>query len=316
MRVRGFLNSDPPKIAEIWAAQPPSRGVSHVVNASMLEDYVYSRPYFDPRGLLVAENGDAQLVGFAHAGFGPNDEETNIDPTVGVISLVLVDDGVDFEAVGTKLIDEAERYLQARGAEVIYGGSVRPLNPFYLGFYGGSELPGLLTSQAALIELLKSRGYTESDATVTLECDLSRARPPLDRRQLQNRRRYRVELQTSVPARSWWDACTAPPTEVQRFVLYRSSDGTEVAHVCFWEVQPLSVSRGVLTAGLTELFVDERERRQGLAMLLNAEAMKQLKAQRFQVVEAQTMKRNVAAISLYERLGFQRVDEGVILRKS
>lgn len=309
------MNSDPPKIAEIWRQQPVSRGVARCVNAQMLEDHVYSRPYFDPEGLIVAEE-NGRILGFAHAGFGPNEEQSDIDQSMGVLALLLVAPDVDFETVANALLSESEAYLRRRGSEVYYAGSVKPLNPFYLGFYGGSELAGFLNSEAALIQLLEQRGYREADRSVTLERDLAEGRLPVDRRQLQNKRRFHVELETALPTRTWWDACTAPPTEVQRFLLYPNEGGAPVGRVCFWLVEPLSTSRGVATAGLTELFIEEEHRSKGLAMLLNSEAIKQLRAQRYDVVEAQTMSRNVAAIQLYEKLGFRRVAEGVILRKS
>lgn len=315
MRLRSFINSDPPHIARIWAAQPPSRGVARQVDAQILEDHIYAKTYFDPQGLIVAEL-DGKLVGFAHSGFGPNERQSDIDTSIGVLCVLLVLPNVDFETVAGQLITQSEEYLQRRGAKVIYAGSVKPLNPFYLGFYGGSELPGLLESQAALLELLAARGYREADRTVTLESDLTCWRPPVDRRILQNKRRFRVELDTSVASRTWWEASTAPPTEMQRFALLPTVGGDAIGSGCYWLVEPLSTSRGAATAGLTELSIAEEWRGRGLGLLLNCEAMKQLKAQRFEAVEAQTMIRNVAAIRLYEKLGFRRVTEGVILRKS
>ena len=35
--------------------------------------------------------------------------------------------------VAAGLLERCEEYLYQRGAKVLYGGSIRPLNPFYLG---------------------------------------------------------------------------------------------------------------------------------------------------------------------------------------
>ena len=52
------------------------------VNASLLEQYIFAKPYFDPKGLIVAMHGE-EAVGFIHAGFGANDDESNISTEMG-----------------------------------------------------------------------------------------------------------------------------------------------------------------------------------------------------------------------------------------
>ena len=41
-------------MAEIWRDQPPQRGLMQPVTAGILEQFVFSKPYFDPDGLIVA----------------------------------------------------------------------------------------------------------------------------------------------------------------------------------------------------------------------------------------------------------------------
>ena len=43
------------------------------MSIAVLERYVLSKPTFDPQGLIVATDED-KLVGFAHAGFGPDEQ--------------------------------------------------------------------------------------------------------------------------------------------------------------------------------------------------------------------------------------------------
>ena len=52
------------------------------MSAMLLEQFVFSKPYFDPAGLIVALRDD-KPVGFVHAGFGPNDEGTALATELG-----------------------------------------------------------------------------------------------------------------------------------------------------------------------------------------------------------------------------------------
>ena len=45
-----------------------------------------SKPYFEPEGLIVAEQ-DEKLLGFVHAGFAPSPDWMDLDLEDGVISL-------------------------------------------------------------------------------------------------------------------------------------------------------------------------------------------------------------------------------------
>ena len=87
------------------------------------------------------------------------------------------------------------------------------------------------------------------------------------------------------------------------------------ASVWFWDVEPLSTSWGVPTAGMFDLEVNAARRQQGLATFLLTEAFQRLRHRGIVRVEAQTMQQNAPAVKLYEKLGFVRVDEGVVYRK-
>ena len=49
---------------------------------------------------------------------------------------------------------------------MLYGGAVWPLDPFYLGLYGGSGLPGVLDSDTVARELYRLHGYDPIDRTL------------------------------------------------------------------------------------------------------------------------------------------------------
>jgi ribosomal protein S18 acetylase RimI-like enzyme len=63
------------------------------------------------------------------------------------------------------------------------------------------------------------------------------------------------------------------------------------------------------------LEIDESERRQGLATFLLGEGLRQSHRHGATLVEAQAMQHNTAALSLYRKLGFEEVDQGVVFRK-
>ena len=311
---RAFRNGDSPALAEIWRARARERGLMQTMSAQLLEQFVFSKPYFDNDGLIVAVD-DSRLVGFVHAGFGATEDEKHLSTDMGVTCMLMVGGEHRRLGIGTELLAHSERYLRGRGAQVLYGGGIAPLNPFYLGLYGGSELPGVLNSDEAALQLYESRGYQAIDHTVILQRHLSDFRPPVDRRQLQLRRTTKVHISDDPPSATWWGACTYGGFARTRFDLMLSSTGESAARVTFWEIEPLSSSWGVRTVGLIDLEVREDCRRQGYATALVSEALRELQTVGFGAVEVQTMQANQAALDLYAKLGFNTVDGGTVFRK-
>jgi ribosomal protein S18 acetylase RimI-like enzyme len=311
---RPFRNSDPPLLAEIWRDQPPQRGRMPAVTACLLEQLVYSKPYFDPSGLIVALR-DNIVVGFVHAGFGPNEEENAIDTDSGTTyQLLLRGDNRD-EGLARELLARSEAYLRERGAKLIYAGGIRPLNAFYLGLYGGSELPGVLVADTVFHNACSQSGYREIDRVPILELDLACFRTPITRNQRQLRREVVCQEIPSPPPRSWWEACTTGAFERIRFLLTRPSSCEPLSDVWFWDVEPLSTAWGRPTAGMFDLSVGTDQRRKGLATFLLGEAFERLRSRGILLVEAQTMQQNTPALALYAKLGFKQVDEGIVYRK-
>jgi ribosomal protein S18 acetylase RimI-like enzyme len=311
--LRPFRNSDPPLIAEIWRDQPSQRGLMQPITPGILEQLVFSRPYFDPQGLILAFEGD-QAVGFVHAGFGANEEETDVDTSMGTTyQLMLRADHRD-DALADELLRRSEDYLRGRGAKVIYGGGIKPLNAFYLGLYGGSELPGVLVGDPVLGAACLRNDYREIDRVQILHLDLAQFRPPFSRTQRTLRREMSSNEIYAPPPRSRWEACTFGDFERLRFSL-SAGNGAPLAQVDFWDIEPLSTRWNAATAGMFDLVVNDARRRQGLATFLLVEAFERLRSRGIVFVEAQTMQNNEPAIALYKKLGFTKVDEGVVYRK-
>ena len=311
---RPFRNSDPPRLAEIWREQPPQRGRMQPAAAGLLEQLVLSKPYFDPAGLIVALH-DNSPVGFAHAGFGANEEQTAIATDIGTTYQLVVRTEHRNDALAGELLARSESYLRERGANVIYAGGIRPLNAFYLGLYGGSELPGVLVGDTVFQDACRRNGYREIDRVVILELELTGFRAPITRGQRQLRREVVCQEIPSPSARSWWEACTVGAFERIRFLLTGPTSYEPLADVWFWDIEPLSTSWGRPTAGMFDLNVASDQRRKGLATFLLGEAFERLRSRGILLVEAQTMQQNAPALALYAKLGFKQIDEGVVYRK-
>jgi GNAT superfamily N-acetyltransferase len=311
---RSFRNTDPPRLVDIWRDQPSQRGIAQPVTAGILEQFIFSKPYFDPSGLILALEND-KPIGFAHAGFGANDGHTAISTESGTTYQLMLRAEHRNTTVAGELLARCEAYLRGRGARVIYAGGIRPLNGFYLGLYGGSELPGILAGDPVFHDACRQSGYREIDRVVVMLLELGNFRPPIAR----NLRQLRKEVschETPGPARrDWWDACTTGAFERIRFSLSRVGGGSPIADVWFWDVEPLSSTWGAPAAGMFDLEVPADQRRKGLAMYLLGEAFERLRTRGVLLVEAQTMQHNAPALALYQKLGFKKVDEGIVYRK-
>lgn len=335
IQYRPFRNSDPPQLASLWRAHSGPRGYLQPMSAALLEQFVFGKPYFDRLGLIVADDGH-RIVGFAHAGFGPNEARTDIDTELGVTSMLITHPSAEPE-VGATLLEKSEAYLRRRGARVLYAMEINPLNPFYMGLYGGSELPGALDSDPQTKELFLAHGYREIDRTVVLHRELGSFRPVIDRTQTMLRRKSNVEVFADPRTDSWWQACTEGMFERTEFVHYsRDMQGLlggmgstphregeaggsrgimPLSRAVFRNLDVIPSGWGVQSAGLIHMEVAPEYRGQDVGTFLLCEALRQLQEQGVMQVETQAMQSNAPALGLYRKLGFVTVDGGSVLRK-
>jgi ribosomal protein S18 acetylase RimI-like enzyme len=311
---RSFRNSDPPHLAEIWRTRSGLRGYAQPMTATLLDRLVFSKPYFDQAGLMLATDHD-RPVGFAHAGFGPVDDESALSTEVGASILAIVAPHAEEAAIAAELIARCEGYLRNQGAKVLYGGGIRPLNAFYVGLYGGSELPGILDSDAQHQGFFRAAGYREIDRTVVLHRELAGFRPIVDRQQMQLRRRIRFEYACDPPLRSWWEACTLGDFTRLRYQLFLPAENQPAAVATLVDMETFSHTWGARTAGLVDVWVAEAHRRQGMGLALVGEILRQAAEQGFGLIEVQTMQHNTAALAMYQKLGFGQIDSGAVFRK-
>ena len=315
-RLRPFLNSDPPHLAAIWRSQGEQRGILQPATAPLLEYGVCSKMHFDRHGLIVAER-DGMPRGFVHAGFGPNEDGSAIDASLGVTLMLMVhaEEGECAPRLADQLLAASETYLRSRGAGVLYAGGVHPLNSFYLGLYGGSELPGVLQGETLWREACLRANYQPIERIVILQCDLIRFRQPVSRDQRIVKRTTQFVEQVDPPARTWWEACVWGGLQRDRFELLDNQTRRTMAKASFWDIQPLSASWGMSAAGLYQLEVDPEARRKGYASHLLGEAIRILQRRGVTTIEAQTMATNEPALAFYEKMGFTEIDHGHVFRK-
>jgi ribosomal protein S18 acetylase RimI-like enzyme len=312
---RPFRNSDPPHLADIWREQPPLRGRFPAMTSMILEQLVFAKPFFDPTGMIIALC-DGKPVGFVHAGFGASDDEQSVSRDSGTIYMLMVRDTHRDSTLADELVRQAEAYLKHSGAQVLYAGGLRPLNAFYLGVYGGSELPGVLAGDTVFVEACRRNDYREIDRVVVLQRDLAGFRAPINRSQRQLRRELEILAQPSPQANSWWSAVTMGGFESTRYSAGPLRGGVTLGELWCWEIEPLSTGWGPATAGVYGLHITAERRRQGIATFLLSEVFGELSKRGIARVEAQTMQQNLPAVALYKQLGFEQLDEGIMWRKN
>lgn len=314
IRYRSFRNTDPPALADAWNSSCSGRGVYPLRSAAPLEFALFSKPYFDPEGLIIAED-EGRIVGFTHAGFGPDAAEKQLDRSVGVICVLVVRPEFRRQKIGTELLQRAESYLQRFGAKEFVAGEVKPYTPFYFGVYGNSNLPGFLGGDAAVATFLERHGYRVWETTLVLERQLPQMEPVVDQRFLSLRRRYDVQLVTAPEISSWWQDCVLGPIEPVEFRLLDKLSGIPSCRALVWDINAFR-GGGFPIAGVLDLQVRPDVRRQGQARFLLSQMMRYLQDYFFKTIEMQCSERNDPCLQLLRGLGMEQVDVGRSYRKS
>jgi len=308
IQLRIFRNTDPPALLDIWNESFTGRGAYPLRSAALLEHCLFSKPYFDHAGLILAED-EGKAVGFVHAGFGPNSAETGLSFDTGIICTLAVRPTFRRRKIGSQLLQEAEAYLRHLGAARIVAGGMRPLNPFYFGLYGGADSPGFLASDALAQPFFEHHGFQPVATTLVFERKLEGYQPVIDPRFVALRRRYDVQLIPQPEIQSWWQECVLGNFEPVEFRLQDKLSGITAARALVWEMsggrQPGHGAAGILTVQ-----VRPDVQRQGLAKFLLNQMIRYIQEQFFRTSEVHIPEQNEPMIELFKSLGFERVDLG------
>ena len=310
---RAYRNGDPPALWRLWQEQP-RRGTYRPITTPFWFDHcVLSKSYFDHAGLIVALDGDTP-IGFAHAGFGPNTDGSALDPRVGTTSVVCVAPHPRKAEISRQLLTMTEAYLRVRGARQLGFGPLRPVDPFYLGLLDVSCSPGVLASDGETLARLAECGYREIDRHLILRRTLHDFRAPMDRQQAQLKRNYNVEFTQDPPAENWWEACTLGQLERTLFTVHKRGGAATIASASFWDAPDFGPPT-LQPTGLLNITLTDDAAREGLGVLLLGEALKTFHTQGSTVVETQISRQDSRSAELLLRLGFQEIDQAVVLAK-
>lgn len=313
IRFRRFQNTDPPALVEIWNESFTNRGAYRLRSPTLFEHCLFSKPYFDHAGLIIAES-EGRPVGFVHAGFGPNAAETDLSFDIGIVSAIAVRPAFRRQKIGSGLLRQAEEYLGSLGATQLVGGGMRPLNPFYFGLYGGADSPGFLMSDPAAAPFFEHHGYVGWNTCIVLGRRLENYQSVVDPRFVALRRRYDVQLVPQPEIGSWWQECVMGVFDPVEFRLVDKLTNLPAARAQVWEMtagrQPTGAAAGILS-----IQVRPDVRRQGLARFLINQLLRYIQEQYFRAAEVHVPELNQPALALFKGLGFETLDIGRSYKK-
>lgn len=311
---RSFRNSDPPLIAAIWNCQLPLRGRIPRVRPNFLAEHIFGKPYFDRNGFILA-TFEGQPVGFAHASFGPAADQDELNHQAGVVSCLMTVDHPRSAEIADGLLAHSEAYLASRGASQVTAFGYRELCPFYLGLYGGTQLPGVLSEQRSILEAFAKAGYQNQDRTLILQRDLGQGAIPIDRSQHLLKRSYDIDAAINPSDTTWWQAATLGLFSRMQFDLLSRSDESVCGQLFVWDMHPLARSWNITSAGLVDMNIDPAHLNLDTARFFIAEVSRYLYRRAISLLEVQHSETDERAATIFADLGFQQVDEAVVLEK-
>lgn len=313
---RTFRNTDPPRLVDVWNQAFPGRGAVTLRNSTPLERFVLAKPYFDPAGMILAEE-DNRCVGFAHSAVVTPDFRSLEDCGTlkqGVICMLGIRPTHRGRGIGPELLRRSEEYLLNRGAQVFLAGGYDRSNPFYFGIYGGANCPGFLQSNPEAEAFFQKSGYRIHQTVLILQLRLDAPLSIADPRFGVLRNQYQVSMRSPRKLKDWWQECTVGVVEPLEFRLKDKNHALR-GRALAWEMEGFSARWGWPAVGVIDFEVDPAYRRAGLGKYLLATILKQLQDQYFQTVEVQIDETNAAAIQFLCPFGFEQVDLGRVYAK-
>lgn len=315
---RRFKNTDPPALADVWNQSHTARGAFPLRNPALLERWVFSKPYFDHNGLVVAvDDATGQIQGYALAGFAPTPKLNALSFAEGVICSVAVRPEDRRKGVGRGLVQRCEEYLTRRGARSLRAGPVWPQCPFGFGIYGGTNCPGFLASDPDADPFFQALGYAPAEKTLVFQKKLDLPLSVADNRFGMLRRRYDIQVLRAAAVTSWWhDAVWGTLEPVEFRLVDKLANNFPAARAVVWELEGYGWRWGTPSAGILDIAVRDDLRRQGMAKLLSSQIFRFLQDQFFGVCELHTPSDRDDLIGLARSATMEQVDVGTSYLKA
>ena len=307
---RTYRNDDPPRLLALWNESQFGRGGATDIPLELLDQLLFSQPFFDHRGLIVAADGE-RLLGMAHAGFGCREDGQGLSHEDGVVCQLIVHPDSRRQGIGRALLGRAVNYLHEKGATQVHAGPGPGRDPFYCGLYGGSEAAGFLATDEGTDEFLQACGFEP----VARFCVFQRQLKPqstevVDYESLQWKRRTRLEISPQWDGGDWWWNTRFGRLDYVRFALINKADELTLASLTLVGLDQYThkwTTRGI---GLADILVDPDHRRQGLGRLLVTETLRRLRQESISVAEAHAASDDAPLTGLLVGCGFRRIDAG------
>ncbi len=317
MSVRSFNNSDPPALAGIWNRCQGLPGFFGPVTHQQLEQFVFGKPYFDPRSFFVACEGGVP-VAFAHASPSPTlGTVFELDPAQGMTCLIAVPQQRNRLDVIQSLLLRCEDYLQRRGATQLFVGTACPWPPFYFGLFGGFHVPGVM--DPGIADVLSRNGYHPAYQHSLFRLDLNEYLVPPSASLARLHERVHVSPEIGALP-NWWAAACLAHHEYIDFVAREVPSSRAVARLKLRTVFPNP--HATPTAGVVCFRVTDDWRDQGLESYVLSQALEWLRNNQSadfrgcRLVEAQVRDDEPALVEACRSHRFQESPGGVTYSKT
>ena len=311
---RAFHNTDPPQLLRLWHAAGLGRGAAECLSIDAFEVLIFSQPYFDPNGLIVAVENN-EVVGFLLAGFGPNPEGSALDYSQGVICAVIVHPNVRRGGIGRELVQRAEEYLKSKGATQITAGPSGLRSPYLSGLYGGTRPSGFLQSDEVAAPFFESIGYQPVGSTRIYQRDLLGQKSPIKFHLVNIRRKMQLMISDDFQAPNWWWLTRLGRLETLHFELVPKSGEAAVASATVVGLDLYIPKWEERVIGLTDVFVKEEDRGKGYGQSLLLEIARRLQDELITKLELHIEESNVVAWNVAEAVGYIQVDTGIVYQR-
>jgi len=291
--LRTYNLGDEARMVRLWNRYIAALHGCYPITEQDITFEVLSKVYFDPGGLIFAEEG-RKVIGFVHAGFFAPDRITP-DYSQGTICMLVVEEGQ--RAAGLKLVGAVVDYLRGRGAKTIRAFDIdHPRTPFYNGMYGG-EKAGLDEDHPQARKIFEAAHFTIETAAKIMTIVLKGPIPDFPCRNCE----IVVSAYPSVPeGRSFHDSYGLHDaiTRIEARV-----DGELAGSMITWRVERMEELTGKKLAAASYVHVEEKFRGTNVGQAMFRHLYDRLISERVETLGLGVNSQNARAIRFYEKIG-------------